>query len=81
MVIKPGNGYTIEVKQIDQVGAPWLVRLYRKRLLLKSRISSAWFLNEEQAHRFATELARELQSGHDDNIRSRSPGWTLRRPT
>jgi len=74
------NGYLVELSQVPNAGTPWVVRVYKKRLLFKSRISSDWFLDGEQAKRFADQLGRELgNSGTVALIKGRKPGWTLRR--
>lgn len=44
-------------------------------------LTSDWFLDAEQAKRFAESLAAELRSGGSlDAVRKRPPGWTLHRP-
>jgi len=75
------NGYIVELSQVPNAGTTWVVRVYKKRLLFKSRISSDWFLDGEQAKRFADQLSRELgNSSAVTLIKERKPGWTLRRP-
>ncbi len=80
MTIRPGNGYTIEITQVPEQGVNWVVRLYKPRFGVRRRVSSDWFLNEEQATRFARQLADDIRSGSDGNVSSRKPGWTLHRP-
>lgn len=76
-----GNGYIVQLTQIPNTGTPWIVRVYRKRLLFKRLISSDWFLDGEQAKRFADQLSKELTSSNAATlIRERKPGWTLRCP-
>jgi len=74
------NGYVVELTQVPHTGTPWIVRVYKKKILFKKLISSDWFLNEEQAKQFAEQLRRELgESGTSTLIKERTPGWTLRR--
>jgi hypothetical protein len=79
---KTSNGYTIEIEQIDGLGAPWLVRTYKKLAFLKRRVSSDWFLNAEQAQAFTKQLISDIETANDSTalIRSRKPGWILKRP-
>jgi hypothetical protein len=75
------DGHTVELLQIDRAGAPWVVRLYKKVLLIRRLVSSDWFLDESQARRFAQQLADEIgRPGGTDGIKERKPGWTLHRP-
>jgi hypothetical protein len=76
------NGYTVEIEQIKGLGAPWIVRAYRNIAFLQRKLSSDWFLNEQQAQTFAEQLVRDLESQQSsvEHIRSRRPGWTLYRP-
>jgi hypothetical protein len=72
----------IEVIQIPRAGSPWLVRVYRKVLFFKKLITSDWFLNEEQARKFAGQLSRDLgNKGSLTELTQRPPGWTLHRAT
>jgi hypothetical protein len=81
MKISAGNSFEIQLEQSSGLGGPWIVRLYRKRLLFKRRVSSDWFLDGDQAKKFADQLARSLSgNGSADEIQSRQPGWTLHRP-
>jgi len=81
MKISAGNSNEIRVEQIDGLGGPWIVRVYHKALFFKRRVSSDWFLDENQAKKFAAQLAQTLSNhGSLDEVRSRQPGWTLRRP-
>lgn len=80
MTIDAGSGYAIEVETSEAGGTTWAVRLYKKRLIGRKRISSDWFLEENQARRFAEELAADLRNGiSTDQIIGRQPGWTLHR--
>jgi len=45
--------YSVTVEQTPDAGSVWLVRLYRKRLLWKRLVSSDWFLDPDQARKFA----------------------------
>jgi hypothetical protein len=81
MTFPAGNRHIVELTQTPLAGTPWVVRVYKKRFMIKRRISSDWFLDGEQARRFADQLSREL--GNPDTptlIRKRKPGWVLRRP-
>jgi len=81
MDIDPGNGYTITIRQVKEMGSPWLVRVHRKRILRKKLISSDWFLSEDQAKQFVKELEQDLRGDAAMNLRTRKPGWTFRRPS
>jgi hypothetical protein len=81
MFSSDGNGYSIEIGQIKGGGAPWIVRVYEKRLFFRKPLSSDWFLDEHQARRFADQLKSAL--ANPDSVimlRERKPGWTLRQP-
>ena len=73
------NGFSVVVKNPKNLGTPWVVRTYRKTFLCNRRVSSDWFLDGDQAKRFARQLASDLELGAE-HIRNRQPGWTLRRP-
>jgi hypothetical protein len=77
LTINPGNGYIITLRQIEEIGSPWIVRVHRKRILGKKLISSDWFLNEDQARRFVKDLEKELSEDKRATLRSRKPGWTF----
>jgi len=80
MTITPGNGYFIDVRQISGLGSTWIVRTYRRRLFRKSLVSSDWFLDGEQARRFAEDIANDLRKGiGTGSLENRDPGWTLHR--
>jgi len=76
------SGYSVDVEQIDGLGATWIVRSYRKHPFWRRKLSSDWFLNGEQAKTFADQLVKDLQSpqASSTNIQNRKPGWTLHRP-
>jgi hypothetical protein len=72
--------YKIVLEQIRGAGTPWIVRVYRKVLLYHKRVSSDWFLTEEQAKRFAEQLATDLNREDGvQSLKSRAPGWVLHR--
>ena len=76
---KTSNGYTITVHQRTDIGSLWTVRTTKRFFGFKRKISSDWFLNREQADRFAQQLVGELERG-PELIKKRRPGWVLRRP-
>jgi hypothetical protein len=81
MILPAGDNYYVEVAQTNRTGSVWTVRLYKKLLFFKRRVSSDWFLNEEQAKRFGEQLAAELRNeGSPETIQARKPGWTLHQP-
>ncbi len=81
MQIPAGKSYTIEVEQIRHTGMNYVVRAYRKSFIFKKLISSDWFLDGDQAIRFAQQLALDLRNGTKvESLKSRNPGWTLHRP-
>jgi hypothetical protein len=80
MRIPAGKGFTIAIEQIKGSGYPRVVRLYKRGLFGRRLVSSDWFLNPDQARNFADQLAVDLRSSSGlANIRSRAPGWTLKR--
>jgi hypothetical protein len=75
------NGYTVEIQKIEGIGTTWIVRVYKKILFFRKRVSSDWFLDGLQAERYATQLRGELeQSTGIPLLKNRKPGWVLRRP-
>jgi hypothetical protein len=82
-ILKTANGYSVVLEQIKGLGAPWIVRSYRKVAFLRRRLSSDWFLNGDQARAFAEQLVQTLDNdkGSMGFIQHRKPGWTLRRPS
>jgi hypothetical protein len=81
MVIPVTPTLIIEYGRSDNTGAPWIVRLYRKRLVLRQTLASDWFLEEAQARAYAESLAADLRAGvSPERVRTRPPGWTLHRP-
>ena len=80
MTLAPGNGFTIDVRQIHGLGSTWIVRTYRRRVFRKRLVSSDWFLDGDQARRFAEEIANDLRRGMGTgSLEKRAPGWTLHR--
>lgn len=77
----PASGrYTVTVDQINGLGTTWIVRVHKKVLLFKRQVTSDWFLDGDQARRFAEQLKGELNAGDGlHGIISRKPGWTLHR--
>jgi hypothetical protein len=81
MKIQTGTNLHIELKQAREKGTPWQVCVYKKMLGFKKRVSCDWFLDGDQAKKFANQLAKELQANHSNpNLKQRKPGWTLHRP-
>ncbi len=79
MKISAGDPYVIEVEQADKLGSAWTVRVYRKVLFFKRRVSSDWFLDEDQAVQYARDAAQEIRTG-SRLLEERKPGWRLRQP-
>lgn len=74
----PAGRFTIEVEQNPQKGGAWQVIVYKPGFVFKKRVNTDWFLDEDQAKKFATQLAADLESGDAlEKLRVRSPGWTL----
>ena len=81
MILPAGKGISVEYARGENAGMPWIVRAYEKKFLFRKLISSDWFLDPDQARRFAETLAADLSTGASfDEIRGRKPGWTLHRP-
>jgi hypothetical protein len=75
------NGFIISVEQIPASGMPWVVRVYRKVLFFRKRVSSDWFLNELQARTYAEQIAEHLGGGAEVAfLKTRQPGWVFHRP-
>jgi len=72
------NGYTVTLHQREDIGSTWIVRTHKKVLFFRKLVGSDWFLNCEQATLFAQQLVADLERG-SDLIRTRKPGWVLRR--
>lgn len=82
MKLPAGNGYSVHLEEINGLGSTWIVRVRRRVLLFNTTVSSDWFLDGAQAHRFAEHLAQDLRSGGGpEPIKKRKPGWTLHRPS
>lgn len=60
MKIPAGPKYFVEISSARGLGASQVVRVYRKVLMFRKRVSSDWFLDPEDAERFARRVAREL---------------------
>jgi len=81
MRVPSDKNYSIDLTQTKGNGAPWTVRVYKKTLFFRRLISSDWFLNGDQAKRFAEQVARSISEGAAiENLRTRKPGWVLLRP-
>lgn len=81
MKIPAPKPYEITLQQTKYKSPAWIVRVHRKRLLFKRRISSDWFLDPIQAKQFAEQLAADLDDGTSiQQIKSRKPGWVLHQP-
>ena len=61
MKIPVGGKYLVEITTPRGLGAGQIVRVYRKLLFLRRRISSDWFLDEQQAKRFARKTVTDLE--------------------
>jgi hypothetical protein len=82
MAAQSTHNLTVELSKSDHGGSAWMVRVYRKGFLGKKLVSSDWFLDEQQARRFAEQLTGELGAPSTvQRLRSRPPGWTLHRPS
>lgn len=76
--MRTSNGYTVSLQQRDDIGSIWIVRTHKRILFFRKLVGSDWFLNREQARLFAEQLVADLERG-SDLIRTRKPGWILRR--
>jgi uncharacterized membrane protein len=75
-----GNNLSVELRQAREKGTPWQVYVYKKVLGFKKQVSCDWFLDGDQAKKFADQLTKELQTNRSNlNLKERSPGWTLHR--
>ncbi len=61
MKIRIGNKYLVELLTPRGLGAGHIVRVYRKRLFFRRRLSSDWFLDRGEAERFARKTAENLE--------------------
>lgn len=81
MSITATDGYLVSVEPTDTLGSNWIVRVYRRKFFFKKLVSSDWFLDRQQAERFAQQVAVELRLGRGaEAAASRPPGWTFRPP-
>jgi len=72
--------FSITVGQGPGTGSPWIVKVHRKMFFGKRRVSSDWFLSQEQAEQFGRDIVKSLQrDGNLVELKTRHPGWTLRR--
>ena len=55
-IISKDHGYVIELAHDDSDSGSWIVRRWKKFLWFKRRVSSDWFIDEQQAIAFAHEL-------------------------
>ncbi len=60
MRIPVDKKYVIEILTPRGLGAGQIVRVYRKLLFFRRRLSSDWFLDQDQAERFASKAAENL---------------------
>ncbi len=60
MRIPVGRKYFIEILAPRGSGSCKIVRVYQKLFLFRRRISSDWFLDDEQAERYVRKVAAEL---------------------
>jgi hypothetical protein len=82
MTLPAGNGYSVQIEEINGLGSTWIVRVRKKFLLFNTTVTSDWFLDGAQANRFAEQLAGELRAGSGPKpVKERKPGWTLHRPS
>jgi hypothetical protein len=80
MTLSAHNGITVEYGRVPNAGMSWAVRVFHKKLLFRRLVSSDWFLDEQQARRFAEALVIDLNgNGSLGSLRRRKPGWTLHR--
>jgi hypothetical protein len=80
MNLPVGNRLSISVEQSPDRGGAWTVRLFKRSFFFKKRISSDWFLDEQQATTFAKELGKAVRLGYTrESMVLRKPGWTLER--
>jgi hypothetical protein len=71
MQIVVGHKYIIELTTPRGVGGGQIVRVYRKWMFFRKRMTSDWFLDREQAERFARKVAVDLAGQRDgSSIRS-----------
>jgi hypothetical protein len=70
--------YIIDLTNDPARGSVWTVHLSKRAFPFRRRVSSDWFLDEQQARQFAEQLAERLKSDSSlEEIRKRKPGWTL----
>lgn len=81
MDIPVNKNLIVRLEQPEGTGTAWVVRVYRRGFPFRKLISSDWFLDEQQARRFAEQLAEALKNGADpEALRHRKPGWMVLEP-
>jgi len=65
MKIPAGPKYFVEISTARGLGASQIVRVYRKVLMFRKRVSSDWFLDPEDAERFARRVASDLAASNN----------------
>jgi hypothetical protein len=60
MKLPAGSKHVVEISTPLGLGSGQIVRVYRKLLMYRRRLSSDWFLDPEQAERFARKTAANL---------------------
>ncbi len=60
MKFSVGTKYLIEVIAPRGLGAGQIVRVYRRLLFFRRRLSSDWFLDRGQAEHYARKVAKDL---------------------
>jgi hypothetical protein len=63
MKIPVGKKYVVEVLTPRGLGGGQIVRVYRRLLFFRKRLSSDWFLDQKQAERFARKAVADLAQG------------------
>ncbi len=61
MKTRVGKKYIVEILTPRGLGAGHIVRVYRKQLFFRRRLSSDWFLDRGEAERFARKTAEDLE--------------------
>lgn len=61
IVIADTKSYLIQLTHRSSDPGSWIVRRWKKFLWLKKRISTDWFLDKQQALKFALTMKQELE--------------------
>lgn len=62
--------FIVEVLHKPRLGMAWIVRTRKRRFLFfMGTVSSDWFLDEQQAIRYARNLVSDLSASRPDNRR------------